>query len=395
MRSENAQIKNSLTPRLLFVLGTIGGITVANLYYVQPLLSVIAGDLGISAEKAGLVSTVIQFGYALGIFFLIPLGDFLEKKRLLLILSILSSGILFLFSLQTNVYFLYAAGFCIGVVSVSPQIIVPITAGLASPNSKGKSIGIVVSGILIGILCAWPISGGIGALLSWRSVFIFASIFMLCSTFLIWKFLPIMPTMTQVKYLTIIKSIPFVFLKYRLLRMLSGCGFFIMFAFGMLMATLAFKLTSSPFYYETGRIGLFGLLGIGGAIGTTISGRVHNVLSPKIISAVSIIVGMGGFMIMCLLKNSIIVIAIGVFMIHFGIQAAQVTNQTLITNLSDTERSRTNSIFVVCNFFGIANGSYFGGLIWEKMNWEVVCIGGCAVMFIGLIFNLLGRANIK
>jgi len=388
-KTEELKDNNFLTKGLTFLLAIAGGILVANLYYNQPLLSEIAKTFNVTSQKAGLISTFTQLGYALGIFLLVPLGDIKEKRKLILILTLLVIIALVGVATAQNLTWIYIASFAVGLTSVSPQIITPLAAQLAKPEERGKVVGTVVSGLLFGILLARTVSGYIGYIAGWRFMFVFAAILMCLLDIILYFKLPFTASNENLSYKELIKSVIKIARKYRTLRYVSISGSMLFGAFSLFWTTLTFFLENSPYYMHSNQIGLFGLLGAVGALGAPIIGRLNDKKNPKIVAVLCSGIGIVSYLIFYFFGRNIFGLILGVILLDLGIQGAQVSNQTRIYSLNSGERSRINTIFVVSNFIGAAVGSSLGSLAWNLYNWSGVCVVGLIMIVIALVAGWL------
>jgi len=391
-KTEELKNNNSLTKGLTFLLAIAGGISVANIYYNQPLLSEIAKTFHTTSQAVGLISTFTQLGYALGIFLFVPLGDIKEKRKLILTLIGMVTISLLGIATAKNLIWMYISSFAVGLTAVVPQIITPLAAQLAKAEERGKVVGTVVSGLLFGILLARTVSGYIGYLVGWRYMFVFAAILMCLLSIILYFKLPITESNENLTYKELLKSVLNIAKKYRTLRLVSISGAMLFGAFSCFWTTMGFLLENTPYNMHSNQVGLFGLLGAVGALGAPIIGRLNDKKNPKIIAIICIVIGLISYLIFYFFGMNILGIILGVILMDLGIQGAQVTNSTRIYNLSHDERSRINSIFVVSNFIGAAVGSSLGSLAWNLYNWSGVCVVGLIMIIIALVINLSDRS---
>ena len=259
---------------ILWSLAIIAGISVANLYYNQPLLSMIRHELGISEFKANLISMVTQIGYAIGLLFIIPLADLYQRKKI-----ILSNFIFLIFSLLLsiasgkNIHIILIASFVTGVCSVIPQIFIPIASQFSQPKYKGRNVGIVVSGLLTGILASRVISGFIGELFGWREMYYIAAGMMLICAITIVRLLPdIQPNFTG-KYHDLMASIWTLLKKFPQLRIYSIRAALNFGSFLAMWSCLAFKMSQAPFFANSDTVGMLGICGMAGALTASFVGK--------------------------------------------------------------------------------------------------------------------------
>jgi predicted MFS family arabinose efflux permease len=377
-----------LTKGLIFLLALAGGVSVANLYYSQPLLVDIANTFHIPYSKAGYISTLTQLGYAAGVFLFVPLGDIMDKRKIILTLVILVALSLLGVALAPNVALLYLLSFCVGLTTGIPQIIVPFAAQLASPESRGKVIGTVVSAFLIGILLARTVSGTLGYLLGWRWMFLIAAIMMSCLGAILYFRLPKAATLEKLSYKQLLQSLFALIPKYGVLRRGAFTGAMMFGSFSVFWAALTFLLKSPAHNMNSNQIGLFGLVGAVGALGARIIGGMNDKKDSRLLILGCIISCVIAYAILGVASTSIFGIILGIIVLDFGIQGTLVSIQSLIYSLSDSERSRLNTIFVVSNFLGGALGSTLGSIAWNLYNWTGVCVAGTIMLLLALVVNL-------
>lgn len=381
-----------LTKGLTFLLALACGISVANLYYNQPLLVEIAKTFQITSREAGFLSTFTQLGYALGVFLFVPLGDIKEKRKLILTLNILVTIALLGVASAQNIIWIYICCFAVGLTTCIPQIILPLAAQLAKPEERGKVVGTIVSGALIGILLARTVSGYVGYLVGWRYMFYLAAISMLVLAVILYFKLPVAESYGELSYKELIKSVICMIGKYKVLRKASITGGMIFAVFSLFWTTITFLLQDAPYNMNSNQIGLFGLFGVVGALGARIIGKLNDKKESKIIVRMCIIICLISYIILGFSSTYILGIILGVIVLDFGAQGAQVSNQTRIYSLSDEERSRINTVYIVSNFIWGAIGSSLGSLVWNLYKWNGVCILGIVIIVIALVVNLFDRS---
>jgi predicted MFS family arabinose efflux permease len=377
-----------LTKGLIFLLALAGGVSVANLYYSQPLLVDIANTFHIEASKAGIISTLTQLGYAAGVFLFVPLGDIMDKRKIILTLVALVAVSLLGVAFSPSLALLYFFSFCVGLTTGIPQIIVPFAAQLASVENRGKVIGTVVSAFLIGILLARTVSGTLGFLLGWRWMFVIAAIIMGCLGAILYFKLPKATTFENLSYKQLIQSLFALIPKYAVLRRGALTGAMMFGSFSVFWTSLTFLLKSPAHNMNSNQIGLFGLVGAVGALGARIIGGLNDKKDSRILIISCIVTSVSAYTILGFASTSIIGIIIGIIVLDFGIQGTMVSTQSLIYSLSDSERSRLNTVFIVSNFIGGAIGSTLGALAWNLYNWTGVCIVGTIMLVLALLVNL-------
>lgn len=352
------------------LMAVAAGVIVANIYYNQPILKEIALSLQVNESQIGKISMLSQLGYGLGMFFLLPLGDKVNRKKLILLLCALLVFTLFFITLTSSLTVLYILSFFVGLFSTPAQIILPMAATLGKDN-RGKNVGVVFSGILVGILGARVLSGFITELFGWRYVFGISSGMVLVVTLLLKFYLPEVPSKFKGSYLHLLKSTLALVSEYRVLRQAALLGAFTFGVFCSFWTTLTFHLSGPPLNYNSGIIGLFGLIAIGGALVAPYFGKLADKgnVQRSLIITVSMIIG--SIILIKVFPYSIPVLILSVFFLDIGVQATQITNFTRIYSLHEEAHSRMNTIYMTTYFIGAAVGTYFGLLSWKLGEWDM------------------------
>lgn len=376
-----------LTKGLLLLLAVASGVSVANLYYIQPLLADIAQDFQVTAGEIGRIATVSQLGYAFGLLLFIPLGDIRERKSL--IFSLLGVVIIALVAvaLSQNIIMLGVACFTFSLATVIPQLLLPLTAQLAEPNERGQALGIVMSGLSTGILLARTVSGIIGDIFGWRSIYWLAAGLMLGLAVLLKYFLPeCKPTSSvSITYGKLLKSLWTLFVQQPELRRASLLGAMIFGSFGAFWSTLAFFLKEPPYNYTAQIVGLFGLIGIVGILYTPVAGRIVDKNSPRLVGFFSGIITLVAFIVLWQLGNHLWGLILGVIIFDIGTRGVQISNQSRVYSLIPEARNRLNTVYMVSYFMGGSLGTYLGATAWSHLKWDGVFLVGSIMTLIGIL----------
>lgn len=345
------------------------GVIVANIYYNQPILKEIGLSVHATESEVGRISMLAQFGYGLGMFFLLPLGDKLNRKNLILLLCGLLVLSLIMVSYTSSLWGICILSFFIGLFSVPAQIILPMAATLDSVN-RGKTVGQVFSGILVGILGARVISGLIAQWLGWRYVYGISACMVLTMAILMKLYLPEVKPKFKGSYGSLLKSTLSLVKEYSVLRQSALLGAFTFGVFCSFWTTLTFHLSAAPLNYQAGTIGLFGLIAIGGALVAPYFGKLAD--KGNTYKSLLMTIGMiiGSVLLIKLLPFSIAALIISIFFLDIGVQATQITNFTRIYSLHEHAHSRLNTIYMTTYFIGAAIGTYFGLLSWKLGGWD-------------------------
>lgn len=381
----------NLSKGLLLLLALAGGISVANLYYSQPLLEEIAKNFQISSHSAGLISTFTQLGYALGVFLFVPLGDIKDKRKIILTLVMLVTCSLMGVAFAKSLVALYLFSFTVGLSTGIPQIIVPLAAQLAEQRERGRVIGIITSSLLIGILLARTVSGTIGYIAGWRFMYIVAASLMFLLGVGLYIKLPSIKSTENLVYGKLLKSVFIIAGKYKELRKAALTGAVTFGAFSVLWTSLTFMLESPKYHMNSNQIGLFGLFGVVGALGARFIGKLNDKKDSRSIIITCILASIFSFVVLFLFSVNVIGIIIGIIILDFGAQGTQVTSQTVIYSLNDAERSRINTVFIVSNFIGGAIGSFLGSYAWNIFGWDGVCMVGIIMTSLAFLVNILSE----
>ena len=372
------------------VMAVAAGASVANIYYNQPILKDIATTFNVNESKAGSISMLSQIGYGIGLFFLIPLGDKTDKKKLILLLLMLLCVALGLITFSQNITQVWILSVAIGILSVSVHVIVPMAASLDKMN-RGKTIGHIFTGILIGILAARVCSGFIARWLGWRYVYGFSTVLILSITLLLHLTLPTVKTEFKGRYLQLLQSTLLQIKRFPLLREAAVTGGLLFGVFCSFWTTLTFHLSGYPFYYHADKIGMFGLVAIAGALLAPYFGKIADKGGAKksLVLAVSLIIF--SLFLIKLLPYSTVSFVIAVLILDIGVQAMQVTNVARIYTLDENSYSRINTIYMTTYFIGGALGTFAGLTCWRIGGWSMATWQMLVWSFIAMIIILKSK----
>lgn len=354
----------------ILLMAVAAGITVANIYYNQPILKEMAISLGATDTEVGKVSMLTQVGYGLGMFFLLPLGDKVNRKKLILsLLTALMLALVLMFFAQ-GIAIVWGLSLVIGICAAPAQIILPMAASLDKVN-RGKTVGIVFSGILVGILGSRVISGFITDWLNWRYVYAISAFMVLSITVLLKLYLPDVKHKFTGSYLQLIKSTLILVKEHRVLRESAILGAFTFGIFCSFWTTITFYLSGPQFNFHADTIGLFGIVAIGGALVAPYFGKLADKGNTR--KSLLITVGMIIFSIVLLkvMPLSIAALIVAIFILDIGVQATQITNFTRIYALDENSHSRLNTIYMTTYFIGGGIGTFFGLLCWKHGGWDL------------------------
>jgi predicted MFS family arabinose efflux permease len=359
------------------------GAVVANIYYIQPLLSSIAAAFHISVPQVGAVAMLTQFGAALGMLIFVPLGDTKERRRLIVSLLLAECVCLVLMATAWNFVGLALAAFGIGITTATVHVIVPFAAHLASPARRGATVGAVLGGLLFGILLARTLSGLIGAWLGWRSVYWVGAALMLLLAVLIRTGLPESQPELKLSWGKLIGSAFGLIWTQPVLRESAALGAVFFCSFSAFWTTLVFFLQRPPYHYGSAVAGLFGLVGAAGAVCAPFIGKMADKYGARRNLLISLLVTLLSFITLYFFGRHMAGLIAGVILLDIGVQSGHVSNQTRIYGLLPEARSRLNMVYMVCYFSAGALGSYSGSVLWQRFGWTGVCGLGFGLLVLG------------
>src|SRR6202047_520648 len=375
-----------LSPGCVGIMAAAGGIAVANLYYNQPMLPDIGRSFGVAANVIALLPMLTQIGYALGLFLFVPLGDVVDRRRLVsaLLFGIIVS--LLALALAPSLVWLDIASLMLGMTSAVAQVLVALAAQLSPPQHRGRIVGTLQAGILAGILLARTVSGTVSAHFGWRPMFWLAAAMNLGVLIVLHRVLQRTPPPASQPYLRVLRSLKDLWQSYPQLRTSSLIGALLFAAFSVFWSALAFRLSEPPFGYGPQVAGLFGLLGAAGATSAPLAGYLTDRRGAGFTVAAGTVATATAFVVFMLAGSSLAMLALGVILLDVGIKAAMNGNQSTVLSLAPQATSRTNTIYMVIYFVGGAFGSFTGGLAWHGFGWAGVCALGllysCAAVLV-------------
>ncbi len=380
-----------LTPFLVMLFAVSGGIAVGNLYWAQPLLVTIASTFNISTGAAGALITCTQIGYALGILFIVPLGDALNRRKLIPRLMFFSAVALVACALAPDFILLMIALALVGMTTVAGQLITPLASALASDDRRGKIVGTIISGMLIGILLSRTLSGFLAQWLGWRAIYLFAALVTVILATLLARRLPDEAPRPQVPYLTLLSSIFTLIRQHRVVQVTLLMGFAAFAVFTLFWTGLTFLLSSAPYDYSLSQIGLVGLVGLAGAVIAKRAGWLHDSGHSVAGTAGALVMAIVALALATVGVHHIGVILASVLLLDIAVQTMGVLNQTRLLSLSAENRSRINTAYVTCNFIGGALGSALAGTLWNAHGWMLLMACATALMIFSLLQCLFFR----
>ncbi|WP_028374841.1 MFS transporter [Leeuwenhoekiella sp. MAR_2009_132] len=384
--------KIKLSKSLLYLMAVGAGLVVANNYYNQPLLNLMAKTFEVTESQVSRIPLATQLGYAFGLLFIIPLGDKFSRRKIILFDFIAIIAALLVTAIAPSLWILTVSSFLIGFTSVVPQLFVPMAAELATEETRGKVIGIVMSGLLIGILGSRFLSGLIGEYYGWRIMYYLAAGIMVVYATLLYYKLPNVVTDFKGTYAELMRSLINIMKTKPEVRIAAIRGGLAFAGFSAFWTTLVF-LMETNFGYGSAVSGMFGLLGMIGALGAALAGKLNDKYKQKklvlIFSALLIL----SWVVFQFSGNSIIGLVIGVLLVDFSLQSLHVTNQNIIFSKNPDARNRVNTIYMVGYFIGGAFGTVAGAYAWEHFQWMGVATLGLVFSILILVFNTILKSE--
>lgn len=369
---------------LVYLMAVACGVSVANIYYAQPLLDTLARSFGVSNSTAGLIVTMTQLGYAAGLMFLVPLGDLLERRRLIPGVSLCTALALAGAAAAPHIGVFVAASLAVGLTAVVAQILVPFAAHLAQDSQRGRVVGRVMSGLLLGILLARVASGVIADALGWRSLFWIASLLMLGQTLVLWRVLPRTGAVSRLSYPGLLASVLALLRDEPLLRRRTAYGVLMFASFSAMWTALPFLLAGPSYGYSDAVIGLFGLLGAAGALCASFAGHLHDHGHTRPATGGFMLLIVAAFAVLGVWGHHLAAIVIGIILQDLGMQGTQILNQSTIYQLRPEARSRITTAYMTLFFLGGAAGSALAAWFYGLWGWSGVSGLGAACGVLGL-----------
>ncbi len=380
-----------MQPRaLLPFLGVICCAGVSSIYYNQPLLLEMGKSYHAAAGQTGFVSVATQVGYAVGLLFFVPLGDVLERRMLMMRMFGAITLALALTAAAPTLGLLMLASVLVGSLASVTHIAVPIAPELVSDDKRGQAIGIVMTGLLVGILLARTYAGWVSSLGGWRVVYATAAVISAAFVPLIWKIMPSLPPASPVGYGAALRSLWTIYREQPLLRESATLGALVFASFSCFWTTLAFLLGGPPYHYGAGIAGSFGILGVTGAMVAPFAGRMSDKRGSRFVLTIALATLAFSYGIMWLGGRHLAGLIIGVILLDAGAQLNQLANQTRIFGLIPSARSRINTVYMTIYFIGAAVGSALSTIAWVHWKWNGVCLLGLFFISLAAIRHATG-----
>lgn len=393
--TNNTRSTPGMSGAMTLLFAIVGGAAVGNLYWAQPLLAAIAKSLDVPIGSAGALVTMTQIGYALGIVLIVPLGDVVVRRRLIPIVMFLSSLALLGTAFAPSYATLLATLTAVGITTVAGQLLIPLASDLSSPAERGRTVGTIVGGILIGILLSRTVSGFIADLFGWRAVYLLAAVVTASFSFLLTRVLPSEKERPRIAYGRLLASVPAVVRKHRSVQVTLVIGTVGFCTFTMFWTGLTFLLSSEPFSYSLSQIGLMGVVGLAGSLAARRIGWLHDNGYSAAGTGAALVLAFVSLGIGAIGASNILLVALAVLLFDVAIQSNNVLNQTRLFSVEPEARSRLNTAFVSCNFLGGALGSLLAGLLWEMAGWKAIMTGAMALICLAFALWLIQRHHLS
>lgn len=386
--------ENKGIPRsILIMMSVVAGLTVANLYYNQPLLEEMKASLGANEVETNLITVITQAGYAAGLLFVVPLADMLSRRKIIMTNMATAVLMALVIAFTADIKAVWAASFILGMCSVVPQIFVPMAGLFSKPENKSRNMGYVLSGLLTGVLGARVISGYLGDWVGWRAMYGIAAVIMLICLAVTLKMLPVMRPSFKGSYPQLMRTVGEIFFSHpniRLYSLRASCSFASMMS---IWSCMAFHLSGSPFYAGSDKVGLLGLCGIAGAMAASGVGKYiprFGILRFSTFGSVFQLLAWG---IAFLFGGFYAGLALAIILVDIGAQCQQLSNQSGCLKEVPHASNRANTIFMTSLFIGGSVGTFCSGAIWPHGGWHGVCCVGILFATLSLIISAYERLH--
>lgn len=392
MSSSEGNSVRPLSSQFVLLIAIACGLCAGSAYFNQPLIYSIEKSLGISTSQAGFAVVIAQIGYVLGLMLLVPLGDFLNKRKLIVCLMAFAATSQILLSFSTTLSTLYLFTLCATFGSISAQVLIPFASTISPPQSSAAIVGKLMSGLVMGIILSRTFAGFVSTYWSWEGVYLTSGIITLLFAILMWKKLPNTQPQAGLTIGTIYKSL-FTLAKnhpHLIRRACAGAlGFGIL---SMIFTSMTFVLGSAPYHFSDFEIGLFGLLGVIGIYSSSWSGKAVGLGKENFVAKLCIFLMLFSSIPLYFAQQNIVVYAIGVLMAYFGLTVFHVLNQNLVYRIDLKSRSRINAVYMTIYFTGAALGSLGAVYAWEHFEW-IGCVALALIFAIGIL--LIDRIDFR
>lgn len=371
---------------VIFVMACACGMSIANIYYAQPLISIISASIGLRSTLSSFIVTLTQVGYCAGLIFLVPLGDRVESRRLILATLAMGSIALLLVAHAESVAAMLGACLLLGAGSVAVQMIIPMATHLSAPAVRGSVVGSITSGLLAGIMLARPVAGLIASSYGWRAVFVAFAVGMIVLIVVLRTLLPVYRVVARDSYVTLIKSLPQLLRDTPILRRRAAYQAALFAAYSLFWTSVPFVLSGANFGLSQREIALFAISAITGTIAAPVAGRLADAGKAMLATGVGLCLAAAAFAVAWLAKDgALLLLILSAILLDIGVWSNLVLGQRAISMLEPPIRSRLNALYTAIFFAGGALGSGCASIAYSTGGWQLIC-------FIGILFPLSALA---
>ncbi|NQX70922.1 MFS transporter [Paenibacillus alba] len=389
MQTEKGMEGKRISSWMTFLLASACGLIAANLYYAQTLVGPISADTGLSSAAAGLIVTLTQIGYVVGLLFIVPLSDIIENRRLAVISLIVVVAALIGATFATNAPLFLIASLFIGLGSVVAQILVPYATYLASEEQRGRVVGNVMSGLLLGIMFARPVASFIASFWGWQAVFALSAVVITLLTVLLWRILPERKPSPTINYGELLVSLVVLLRQTPILRRRALYQAFLFGSFSLFWTTVPLRL-ADEFQMSQQGIALFALAGVGGAIAAPIAGRLADKGLTRLLTGLAMLIAALSFVLAYLFQThsttALGLLVLAAIMLDMAVSGNLVLGQRAIYSLGSAARGRLNGLFMSIFFIGGAVGSSLGGWSYAHGGWNLTTLIGIVLPLVALLY---------
>ncbi len=383
-------IPNGGIPRnILFAMAVIGGLTVANLYYNQPLLEAMRQSLEATELQANFITFITQIGYATGLILVVPLADKVSRRKIITVNMSVAVICCLTIALADNIWVIWLASLVLGCNSVVPQMFIPVASHFSKPENKSRNMGIVLTGLLSGVLGARVLSGYIGELAGWRTLFTIGAVIMAACLVCMLRSLPVMPSSFDGSYGKLMKSIGSIYRSFPAVRIYALRGGL---SFGSMMAIwscMAFHLAGAPFHAGSDAVGMLGLCGLAGAMAASGIGKYIPRFGIEKFCLAGNILQFAAWIIAYVFSDGYAGLVVAIMLVDVGAQCYQLSNQSGCLALVPQATNRCNTIFMSHLFAGGSLGTLCAGIAWDCGGWDAVCLVGFSFSLAVAVVNVL------
>ncbi|WP_324730434.1 MFS transporter [Lysinibacillus fusiformis] len=380
-------LPSSMPRAVTFLFAAACGMSVANIYFAQPLLDQLSIAFNIDPSIIGVVITITQIFYGIGLLLLVPLGDLLNQRRLIIGQMLLSTTALVIVGTASYSIVLFTGMALVGLLAVVTQTLVAFAATIASPAERGRVVGIVTSGIVIGILLARTFAGLLTDLAGWRTVYLVSAAFMLIMVCLFVKVLPTVEReVNSLTYHQLIKSVFTLLKQERTLRIRAFLAMLIFADFSILWTSLVLPLSAPPLALSHSLIGAFGLVGVAGALAAARAGKLADRGFAQRTTGIALGLLLISWLFISYLEQSLFALIVGIVLLDLAVQAVHVTNQAIILPLRTEARNRLTAGYMIFYSIGSASGSIASTQIYAHFGWEGISFLGASISALAILF---------